>query len=90
MKRIAPLVALLAGCVAGPRPVVLPDGTQGLVLDCSGTARSYAHCMDAAAKACGGKYEIITQGASSPGAMNIGNGMIANAIRREMVVKCGG
>lgn len=85
------LPLLLAGCHAN-RAVTLPDGSQGISVDCSGTARNISHCMDKAAKACGGPYEVIAQDGSTTGAVLIpngyGGGTVVAGVRRNMIVRC--
>ena len=77
----------IAGCVA-PKPVSLPDGAKGLAIDCSGTANTWASCMNDAAKACNGPYKVISQDGGSSGGAVVGNVLIA-AIDRTMIVQCG-
>lgn len=77
----------LAGCIA-PKPVTLPDGSQGLAIDCSGTASDWADCMNSAAKACGGPYKVLSQAGESHGGAVVSNVYIA-AVDRTMLVQCG-
>lgn len=89
MKTGILVAALLLAACHPTRMVKLPDGTEGLVVDCSGTRKNISHCMDKAAKECGGPYEIISQDASSPGGMLLPNSnIIAHAINRSLIVKC--
>lgn len=82
--------AFLAGCISN-KPVALPDGTAGLAIDCSGTAYNWSHCMNKAAKACAGPYQVLSQDGNSPGVIVIPGAvpMLMNAINRTMLVKCG-
>ena len=51
---------------------MLPDGQRGLAIVCDGKGGHMGICMNSAAKACGGKYEIISK----------------DEIGRAMVVRC--
>lgn len=63
------LIALaLGGCVTA-KPIQLPDGTQGYVID---ECDSLAKCYRKAAETCGGKYELIDSQGSSVGAISGG------------------
>jgi hypothetical protein len=90
---VALALALLAGCVTPhqPKSVSLPSGQQGVAVRCSGTARSWSDCMNAAGSACGGAYEIVSQNGESVGGMAapVGNSAVfLHAIHREMIVAC--
>lgn len=92
MKYIV-VALLLVGCSHNQtKTVSLPDGTQGLAVQCNGTRSSITDCMNTAAAECGGRYEIITQDGGSPGGLYVpngtGGGMVMNAVRRSLVVKC--
>jgi hypothetical protein len=84
--------AMLAGCVTHPpKPVSLPSGEQGIAVRCSGAARSWSDCMNAAGTACAGAYDIISQNGENVGGMAapVGNSaMFVHAIHREMIVAC--
>ena len=82
---------VLCGC-ATTKDVALPDGDRGLAINCSGSAMAWSDCMDAAAKKCGGPYTVIDRSGGSGGAVAIPAGtstIIATAVDREMIVKCG-
>ncbi len=82
---------LLAACVS-TRPVALPSGQQGLAVHCSGAARSWSDCMNAAGAACGGAYTVISENGESVGgvATPVGNSTVfVRGIHREMIVACG-
>ncbi len=86
--------AMLAGCITRPpKPVSLPSGEQGIAVRCSGAARSWSDCMNAAGAACGGAYDIVSENGESVGGMAapVGNSaMFVHAIHREMIVSCRG
>ncbi len=80
--------ALLTACASrNPQAVNLPDGTRGFTVDCSTSRKTWANCMNEAAAACDGPYEIVSRDQSSPGAVAAGTTIIS-AIRRTMIVKC--
>lgn len=82
--------AMCAGCVT-TKPVSLPSGQQGVAVHCSGAARSWSDCMNAAGAACGGAYDIVSENGESVGGMAtpVGNSaMFVHAIHREMIVSC--
>jgi hypothetical protein len=92
-RTVAALLAVLAfaGCVTS-RPVALPNGTQGVAINCPGAARDIADCMNEAAKVCGGKYQILDREGNVVGgaAVASGNGAVfVSGIKRTMIVKCG-
>jgi hypothetical protein len=93
-RTTAALLASLAvaGCVTS-RPVALPNGTQGLAVNCPGAARDIADCMNEAAKVCGGKYQILDREGNVVGGAAIATGnnsaVFVNGIKRTMIVKCG-
>lgn len=82
---------ILAGCITS-RPVTLPNGAEGLAINCPGTARDIADCMNRAGKECGGPYRILTRegGTVTAVAMPIGqNIFFASGTKRTMIVQCG-
>ncbi|MDR9753682.1 hypothetical protein RG836_19715 [Pseudomonas sp. SZMC_28357] len=61
MIKLIPLLALLAlaGC-ASTEQTVLANGEQGLAIDCSGEANSWAACYEKADASCAGTgYRIV-------------------------------
>lgn len=62
MKTAVILAAvLLYGCTT-QRTVYLPDGRQGLSINCSGTMQSWEACYIKASDICGSSgYEIVAQ-----------------------------
>lgn len=89
-------IVCATGCVAPMRPVMLPDGQQGYALKCSGTHHDFGDCMNEAAEACHGPYQILEENGEHVGsvamATPMGNGVGAvgvHAIHRTMIVECG-
>lgn len=77
---------LVSGCVTS-KPVSLPNGSQGLAIDCGGPY-DVSDCMNEAAKKCGGRYTVITPASeNSRGLMPVG-GMLVNAQDRILIVMC--
>ncbi|KAB0494133.1 hypothetical protein [Pseudomonas vancouverensis] len=61
MNKCLPLIAILAlsGC-ATTEPTYLKNGEQGLTIDCSGEANSWATCYEKADASCAGTgYRIV-------------------------------
>ncbi len=82
----------LSGCVATARPVMLPNGMQGLAINCGGAHRDIADCMNKAAQMCAGPYEMLDRdgGVIGGGAVPVGRGAIGlAAVQRTLIVKCG-
>lgn len=79
----------VSGCVTS-RPVALPNGTEGLAIDCS-HASNIADCMNYAAEKCGGPYRVFGQeNRSRPEASGSGDMVtITNNIDRVLIVQCG-
>lgn len=55
----------LTGCAAGVKQVTTPDGKQGYLISCDGSADDWSTCYEAAAKQCGGKYSVVDRNESS-------------------------
>lgn len=92
LSAVALTVALsmtLSGCVTS-RPVALPNGTEGLAIDCS-RARNIADCMNYAAEKCGGPYRVFGQeNRKVPHASGSGDMVtITNSVDRVLIVQCG-
>jgi hypothetical protein len=85
------LVALmtLSGCVTS-EPVALPNGSEGLAIDCS-HGDNIADCMNYAAEKCGGPYRVFGQeNRKVPHASGSGDSVsITNSIDRVLIVQCG-
>jgi hypothetical protein len=85
------IAAALCACVT-ERPVALPNGTQGWAIRCPGAARDISDCMNEAAKACGGKYQILDRDGNVVGgaAVATGNGAVwVQGVHRTLIVSCG-
>lgn len=87
MARYLWIAVLLNGCIAN-KPVALPNGQQGIAVDCSGAGYNWSYCMNKAAKACKGPYQIVSQDGDSAGSAPMGNMTIALEYR-TMIVACG-
>jgi hypothetical protein len=88
---VCALVLTLSGCVTS-RPVMLSNGTQGFAINCPGAARDIGECMNKAAKACGGEYQMVDRdgslvGSAIPPANNV---FYMGAVHRTLIIKCGG
>ncbi|MGX0136310.1 hypothetical protein [Cupriavidus metallidurans] len=85
MNRLMPLLLLaLAGCAASVEPMTTPDGKQGFVVSCDGSADSWGSCYKAATKACGGRYEVIDKNQTGT---STAYGPLVN---RNLVISCKG
>ena len=58
--------AAIAGCAATIKPMTTPEGKQGFLVECDGSADSWASCYEAATKACQGKYNVIVATRAAP------------------------
>ena len=83
------LVLTLSGCVTS-EPVALPDGSEGLAIDCS-RGGNIADCMNYAAEVCGGPYRVFGQENHSTPVATESAGMISvtNSVDRVLIVQCG-
>ena len=84
MKKLIPVWVLLVltGCAAGVKPITTPEGKQGFVVTCDGSADDWSTCYQAATKACGGKYGIVDRNESSTPTVH------GPMVRRHMVAEC--
>lgn len=92
MIRLLPLftVLVLTGC-ATASPTHLKNGQQGLNIDCSGEAMSWAKCYEKANDSCAGTgYEIVgTDGTARSEAEDQTLGMdVGNYKHRSVLVVC--
>jgi len=92
MIKFLPLLALLAlaGC-ASTEQTVLANGQQGLAIDCSGEANSWAACYEKADASCAGTgYNIVgTDGTPSAKESDKTLGVdVGNYKSRSVVVVC--
>lgn len=86
MKKIAITLSLVAisllGCAASVKPMMTPDGKQGFLITCDGSADDWATCYQAATKACNGKYRVIDRTETST---PTGYGPL---VRRNLITEC--
>lgn len=87
MRKLSSLAALvvlgITGCAATVEPMPTPDGKQGFLIGCDGSADSWASCYKAATKQCGGgTYTVVNQNESST-PTNFGP-----LVRRHLIVQC--
>lgn len=85
MKKIA-LAAMVAsvvtGCAATVTPMKTPEGNHGFVVECDGSASSWAACYETASKSCHGPYKVIDRNESvTP--TNFGP-----LVRRNLIIEC--
>ncbi len=73
----------LFGCAAGVKPMTTPDGKQGYLVSCDGSADNWTSCYNAASEACAGtKYKVIDRSESStPTAYG-------PLVRRNLIAEC--
>ena len=76
-------VLVLGGCAAVVKPMTTPEGKQGYLVSCDGSADDWTSCYAAANKACGGgKYNMIDRNESStPTAYG-------PLVRRSLIAEC--
>jgi hypothetical protein len=92
LKSLLSLLAVLtlAGC-ATSRPAYLNNGEQGLAIDCSGEANSWAMCYEKADASCAGTgYRIVgTDGTPAPTEDDKTLGVdVGNYKNRSVIVVC--
>ena len=74
-----PLVLLCASCVSSSK-TFLPDGSEGYVVNCSGSMLSWGDCEAKAGSLCGaGGYEIVSKNA---------NQQNVSSSERSMMIAC--
>lgn len=86
MKILKPILLAasfaLGGCAATVKPMTTPDGKEGFLVSCDGSADDWSSCYEAAAKACQGKYTLIDRNESStPTAYG-------PLVRRNLIAEC--
>ncbi|NWB92575.1 hypothetical protein [Pseudomonas agarici] len=92
MKRLLALIAVLAlgGCATASK-TYLNNGRQGLEIDCSGQAMSWAQCYEKADASCAGTgYTLVgTDGTPQPAESDKTLGVdVGNFKSRTVVVVC--
>ncbi len=50
---------MLVGCGATVKPAMMPDGKQGLLATCGGTAVTWSSCYEDATSACSNGFNTI-------------------------------
>ncbi|UDM18947.1 hypothetical protein [Vogesella sp. XCS3] len=80
---LSALVALIvAGCASTTNPIKTPDGNQGFVVECDGSASSWAACYETASESCKGPYRVVDRNESiTP----TGFGPL---VRRNLIIEC--
>ncbi len=76
------LSLIVAGCAAAVKPMTTPDGKQGYLVECDGSADSWASCYEAATKACQGKYAVVDRNESSTPTAH------GPLVRRNLIAEC--
>lgn len=85
MNRVALLAVAsvaITGCAATVKPMTTPEGRLGFLVECNGSADSWASCYEAATKACQGKYTVIDRNESNT---PTGYGPL---VRRNLIAEC--
>ena len=80
----------LCGC-ATVNKTFAPDGRKAYTLNCSGLARGWDMCFDAAGKICGSAgYDVLDRSDEKSGsaAINNGSAFAAESNERSMMIAC--
>lgn len=72
----------LAGCAATITPMTTPDGKQGFLVECDGSADSWATCYKAATAECKGPYKVVDRNESSTPTP------YGPLVRRSLIAEC--
>lgn len=85
----AVVVVLLSGCAVAHK-TVLPDGRQGLSINCSGAAQTWNGCYEKAGEQCPHGYDVLGKDGDTVAGFGAGNGWAAgNASNtRSMLIAC--
>lgn len=76
-------IAAFTGCAAQVETMPTPDGKQGYLIKCDGSADSWGTCYKAANAACnGGSYKIVDRNETS---MPTAYGPL---VRRYLIAQC--
>jgi hypothetical protein len=87
---IAGLVLGLTGCAVAHK-TVMPDGRQGLSINCSGSAMAWNQCYEKAGEQCPHGYDVISKDGDGGNAVAGGNGSFwaaGSANTRSMLIAC--
>lgn len=81
--------AALSGCAIAHK-TVMPDGRQGLSINCSGAAMSWNNCYEKAGDQCPRGYDIISKDGDGVAGFGAGSGWAAGtaASTRTLMVAC--
>lgn len=87
MKTFGPFIAAavlgLHGCAATVKPMQTPDGKEGFLVSCDGSADDWSSCYAAATKACAdAKYVVIDRNESSTPTS------YGPLVRRHLITEC--
>ena len=80
----------LSGCAIAHH-TVMPDGRQGLSINCSGSAMSWNQCYEKAGDSCPHGYDVVTKDGDGGNATAGGNGTFfaaSAANTRSMMISC--
>lgn len=72
----------MVGCAAKVKPMTTPEGKQGFLVQCDGSADSWASCYEAANKSCQGKYNVIDRNETSTSTA------YGPMVRRNLIAEC--
>lgn len=85
MKKITFVVlmtSLVTGCAATVTPMKTPEGNQGFLVECDGSASSWAACYESASKSCQKPYRVLDRNES---VTPTGLGPL---VRRNLIIEC--
>jgi hypothetical protein len=88
---VLPTVLLVLGGCANTRETYTSEGKVGHVLDCSGWARSWAMCYEAAGDICGSKGYVVDNKSGDEGVVGSASSsgaFVGSVITRNMVIHC--
>lgn len=79
----------LSGCAVSHQ-TVMPDGRQGLSINCSGSAMTWNQCYEKAGEQCPHGYDIVSKDGDNAAMAGGGNGAWAasSATTRSLMVAC--
>ena len=80
---VAAAVLGFFGCAATVKPMQTPDGKEGFLVSCDGSADDWSSCYAAATNACSsGKYRVIDRDESSTLTS------FGPLVRRNLIAEC--
>jgi len=94
MRNLVALLAMsaaLSGCAIAHQ-TVMPDGRQGLSINCSGAAQTWNSCYEKAGEQCPHGYDIVGKDGDGVAGFGAGNGWAAGSASatRTLLVACKG